>query len=160
LLHLLSQCLHLCVQFLEAFDETVLGLAGGFETAPFTAVCHELAAIQVQRLDVKSSCLAESLQRAILLIDEMGRQIIPERVQDAVRRVGLPAAPLEFIAGMATVHPVFWLIQAALGTGLEVVNGEFRSYVMIADPAVTATGLKTLPKCFSLVLSHRLLTRL
>jgi len=53
---------------------------------------------------VKSACLAESLQRAILLFNQMGRQIIPERVQNAVRRVALPAPPLEFVAGMAAVH--------------------------------------------------------
>jgi hypothetical protein len=78
----------------------------------------------------------------------MGCQIISERVQDAVRRVGLPATPLEFVAGMATVYPVFWLIQATLRAGMEVVDCEFRPYVALADPAVTATELKALPNRF------------
>jgi len=150
----------LFVQLLEVFEKTAVGLAGGFETAPFTAVRNELEPIQVQRLNVKSSCLAESLQRAILLFNQMGRQIIPERVQNTVRRVGLPATPLEFVAGMAAVYPVFGLIQASLRAGMEVVDSEFRPYVAFADPAVTATELKALPNRFKLFLPHPLVVRL
>jgi len=112
----------------------------------------------VERLNVKSSCLAESVQRAIVLFNQMGRQIIPERVQNAVRRTGLPTVSLEFVARMAAVHPVSWLIQAALRAGLEVVDGEFRPYLAFADSAVTATELKALPNRLCLVLPHRLVT--
>jgi hypothetical protein len=45
LLQLRGQGLQLFFQFLEAFEKAAMGLAGGFEAAPFRAVRNELEPI-------------------------------------------------------------------------------------------------------------------
>jgi hypothetical protein len=54
---------------------------------------------------------------------DMRRNIIQEWMQEALDGVRLPKVALEFVAGMATVHPVCWFIQAAQRAWLEVVDG-------------------------------------
>lgn len=61
---------------------------------------------------------------------------------------------------MATVDPVFRLIQPALRTRLEVVHRQLRSHVAFSDPAVAAAEPEAPPERFSRVLSHRLFVRL
>jgi hypothetical protein len=115
------------------FEEAGAGLASRFEETLFMAVRDERPAVQVQPVDVESSDFAQSLKRAILLFDHVRRPVIPKGVQDALGRVGLPAVALEFVAGVATVHPVFRFIPSAPRARLEVIHGELRSRVAFAD---------------------------
>jgi len=142
LFHLCGQALHLFLQLLEAFDKARMGLACGFQEAALLAVGDKRSAIQMQPRDVESSHFSPSLERPILLLDKVRRQIIAERVKDAPGCVGLPEVALEFVAGVARIHPVFGLVHATLRAGLEVVHGQFCTHVVFADAAIAATELE------------------
>jgi hypothetical protein len=68
----------------------------------------------MQFLDVECTCLSQSLKGAICKFDDVRRQIVSHRMEDALAGVGLPDIALEFITGVAAVHPVLGLMQAAL----------------------------------------------
>jgi hypothetical protein len=154
-----SQILYLFFRALEAFEDARPVLLRGFKEESFAAIRDKLAAIQMQFLDVKCTSVSESLKGAIRLFDDMYRYIISQRMKDARTSVGPPGIPLEFVAGVAAVHPVFRLVQTALGSRLKMVNGEFCSHGAFTDSAVTATKLEAAPQRLALILSHRLLVR-
>src|SRR5579862_2032937 len=74
----------------------------------------------------------------------------------AIRRVGLPVAPFELIAGRAAIDQVFQRVTSALRTGLKMIHRQLGTDIDFSYAAVPASKRITGAQCLSVGCPHYL----
>jgi hypothetical protein len=69
-------------------------------------VRYERGPVQVQSLNTEAAGLGQTPYPAVIGVQEMLAQIVPQRMQHPPRGGGLPVVPLELVARMTAVDPV------------------------------------------------------
>ena len=80
-----SKSSYLLFHFPDARQQVPLFSPRGFLTAVPLALCDQRGPVQTQPLDVERASLGEAAERSVIRECEMLREIVTQRVQEAVR---------------------------------------------------------------------------
>ena len=69
-------------------------------------MCHQRGTVEVQLGNVKCPGRCQSTERAVFLLKDVFWKVIMERMEDALRSLGLIIIAFVFIAGMAAIDEI------------------------------------------------------
>ena len=157
---LLGQCLHLVFQRPETLNQLRLPLARLGDHPALLTIGNELRPIQTQSLDVSSASWSQRTQGPVMLLDDVKRDVVVQRMKKSPGGVCGPVIALEFVARMAGIDPVLRRICAALGARLEMVERQFCPDIGFRHPAVSASEPKLAAQRIPLIRTHSTTRRL
>ena len=97
---------------------------------------HKRTSIELQTLEMKRSCLCQSLERTIGEHFEVRLKCVVQGVENAPRTARIPVGSLELIAGMAAIDTIGEAIGSLRRARLKVIHRQLRPYLRFGNPAV------------------------
>ena len=92
----------------------------------FVPMLYECFAVQTQPFQVKFACTSKGTHSSVLCCDQMLRQNVSHRMENAMLRFRLPVVTFERIAGMTAIDQIIQRVAAALRARLKVIQGQWR----------------------------------
>jgi hypothetical protein len=95
----------------------------------------------MESLDMECPRLSQAAQHPVCFFNNVCREVIVERVENAAWRLRLPVVSFELVTGMTAVHPVSRVVSATVRVRLKVVNGQGCTDIHFTRAAVPAAKL-------------------
>jgi hypothetical protein len=118
-------------------------------------VSDQRRTIELELLDVEAARFGQTGQGAVRLLGEVSGEIVLERMEDPLRRVGRPDVAFVSVAGKAGVNPVRRFVRPVPRTRMVMVDGQLRSDIVFTDAAVAAAKIEAASEDHAFFRAHQ-----
>ena len=141
-------------------DVADLPLNGGntrgprFQRNPILPVGNQAGSIEMQPPDMECACLGPRIQQATLARNDMGSDILVQRMKNPVQSRRIPVVAFKFIAGVTGVDEVPEVVRAAVRYRLKMILRQFGADIALTYSAIRASKSKYLAQTLPISLSE------